>query len=178
MLILPKGPFVPWLPISSSAHSAFCRSLFPHRRRGHLRTRCDLSPRQHGAAGCWDPQQHCTLRAVGPCCPFLLCCQLCEIPGLMQCRQGKQAAPSVSLWGLSWWKSIRLNFNSFSVSVHVPSKGHSYLSINSALCCKIGIQRVGLNFFHPLLLLCLCGAYSWLSAYPHLRAHKALMPHP
>lgn len=28
----------------------------------------------------------------------LLCCQLCEIPGLMQCRQGKQAAPSVSLW--------------------------------------------------------------------------------
>lgn len=100
----------------------------------------------------------------------LLCCQLCEIPGLMQCRQGRQAAPSVLLWGLSWWKSIRLNFNSFSVSVHVPSKGHSYLSINSALCCKIGIQRVGLNFFHPLLLLCLRGAYSWLSAYPHLRS--------
>lgn len=120
-------------------------------------------------AGTSPPRCPCTLRvptACGRASPSLLRCQPSEKLGLMQCRQWKQAAASVSLLGLSWWKSIRLNFNSFSVSVLVPSKGHSYLSINSALCCKIAIQRIVLNFFHPLLPLCLCGACSQLSIYP------------
>ena len=176
---------MPDLSLQTSAHQLSSKTLSSFIREGEVasghgvtspstavpaRQRCVLRP-----TAAWRglgrvlPHRPCMLRvptACSPVSPSLLRCQPSEKLGLMQCRQWKQAAASVSLLGLSWWKSIRLNFNSFSVSVLVPSKGHSYLSINSALCCKIGIQRLVLNFFHPLLLLCLCGACSQLSIYP------------
>lgn len=96
--------------------------------------------------------------AAWPALGRVLPCGPCPSPpsSLRKSRvDAAQAAAPVSLLGLSCWKSIRLNFNSFSVSVLVPSKGHSHLSINSALCCEIGILRIFLNFLHPLLLLCL-----------------------
>lgn len=125
---------------------------------------CAVTHRSVARAGTGPPVS--PLHACSHVSPSLLRCQPSVKLGLMQCRQWKPAAASVSLLGLSWWKSIRLNFNSFSVSVLVPSKGHSYLSLNSALYWKIGIQRIVLNFFHPLLLLCLCGACSQLSVLP------------
>lgn len=159
------------------AHSAPSETLLPFIAEPEVASgRGVTSPCQGGDTSCCDPPQpgrgwdqspHVTPVGASSHIPALLSALWKSGFDAVQAGEAAAAA-SVLLLRLSWWKSIRLNFNSFSVLMLVPSKGHSYLSINSALCCKIGIQRAVWNFFHPLLLLCLCRARSQLSFYPQI----------